>query len=277
MSTALDFCLVGFRVAAPMSLPLTKALKLYNEHVKALDDPTVEIPEITLHRIIHEARRGLKDAGLDDRWAFWSLIGLAERRLAHLPEAASAFRNALLTRPNDPYSAASLGTVLAMLGRHREALPFLATALRNVPAGSITEVLVLCAQAEALHTIGEAEGARAALTRAIRLARAEEPQMYLRLADVLASSGRDDDAVEFLARAVAAGNKIERGDRPALELLRDVPAPWLKPPLITPVAAEAWVRVAEREDAPLPEGMATPARVSLSPEGWARFAALVKD
>lgn len=64
----------------------------------------------------------LEEEETSERWNDWASAQLAVRRLA---EAERGFRRALQLDPDNPEACANLGALLATLGRHSEALPYL--------------------------------------------------------------------------------------------------------------------------------------------------------
>lgn len=96
----------------------------------------------------------------------------------------------------------------------------------------------------------------------------------LRVAVLAAAREEEGDAVELAARAVAIVWGVSRGDRPALALIEAAPTEVKREILALPHIATAMKTVKGWETSPIPPELGFRTHIALSPEGWAKFAAL---
>lgn len=265
-----------------MAQPLTEAEQFYNDAVGVLQDRTVEIPELSLHRFVRDAKSRMDDAQGLGLWALWTIVAKAKQRLAelatlplarrvdHLRAALEAHKQALHYNESDVSTLISLGKVLGELDDERGALEYLARAERVVQKGTENHALVLLNQSAAYHHLGERDLARSHFARAVPMCDAGNARLLQQLAVNAALLGYEDDAVELLARALTAMQGVDLGDRLPIDILRAA-LPELAHVQMPPMLARAVAAVARRADEPIPDDMATSAGVTLSPAGWDRF------
>jgi tetratricopeptide (TPR) repeat protein len=125
-------------------------------------------------------------------------LGLALTRLAQLPQAIAAFREALRLRPHYPNALLNLGNVL----RRAEQLPDAIEAYESAIALSPDDADIHYNLAGALESLGEFEKAIASYRTAISK-RANFPQACNNLGNALATVGRFNDALTAYTAAIA--------------------------------------------------------------------------
>ncbi len=121
---------------------------------------------------------------------------------------------------------------------------------------------------------GETREANRSLYRAVVVAGTSTPAL-LWLSATMAGLGHENDAVEFLARAVLAYQQRPRGDRLAIDIIGSTSEEILKALLPDERVRDAVNAVAKRSTEPMPDEVAVSSLVRLSEEGWERFAGLV--
>jgi tetratricopeptide (TPR) repeat protein len=256
---------------------MTAAQKLFQEHAARVGDPLQPIDDFTLWRLRREARAALRDANLEGQWALWLLLGLIEHRLGDVDGALSAYRNASSCKPDDPHPWVNISKVLGGAERPREAMEALQKAEALAEEGSPLWQIILLNRVAGHTKLGEREAAVSAFDQAARATDPRDPAALLRLATSSMVFGREDDAVEYLARHLAAAQGISRGDDLALRVILDAPPALRDYALGQQELVDAVRAVAAREDEPLPADMTTSASVVLSPAAWSRFAELVAE
>ncbi len=261
--------------------PLTNAGKLYREaYARLLDDET-DIDVFTLTRWLRDGHAALDGADREGYALAWSLIGLTEARLAvagrdtpdavRLRAALDAYRNVLHATPTDPHVAVQAGRVLGWLGREQEALGYFEQAIRHSRPGSESYFIAHVNQAAAHHYAGRDEEADEVFDRVVRLVDPANARDLFRIANSAAVLGRDGDAVELLARGLAAEQKIDRGDGPAVDVVASAPAELRDRVLRRVLLRDAYGRVLDLWRGPLPDDAVSLAKVTLPAEAWARF------
>lgn len=120
---------------------------------------------------------------------------------------------------------------------------------------------------------GRREDAHRALRRTAAAAGTNVPALRA-LSSMMARLGHENDAVEFLARAVVVVEGAPRGRRLAVQVTLDAPE-WTSRMIPDDSVLAALAAVRKRHGAPMPTHLAVSAEVELSEEGWRRFAELV--
>lgn len=204
----------------PMIQPVKAAQHFYQARVGALADAATVIAEATLASWLVDAHRLLPDADLEGRWVIWTLIGLILQRQGRLADALEAYEKARSLNPTNPNSAINVGNIHGLLGDHPKALECLDEAERFVRNDPGKLSIIHLNRLAAFKALGDLARATASL----RLAAEATPEGDLvgnqRLAMSSASLGYDDDAVEYVARALCLGARVARGDRPAIEVVQ---------------------------------------------------------
>ncbi|MEZ4405094.1 MAG: tetratricopeptide repeat protein [Polyangiales bacterium] len=263
------------RRTMPAPLPLTKAQELNEKYGARLSAWGEVIDEFTLRRMLTEIVHAKRHADHLDLAVLNTLEGLVESRRGELESARAAHARAHALLPNEPRIALNLAKALGELERHAEARPLFERVL-VMPGLSPVMVLSTLVHLSTCHShLGDQDSAQEYFERAIASASQTDPEMLILLAQGAALLGRTHDAVEFLARFVAASQNREREDTPALTVLRAAPAELMARVLQVAILARAIHDVEACADAPVPDDMQTPSERVLSPEGWENFVRLV--
>jgi len=137
--------------------------------------------------------------------------GLAERALqqavaalhaGHADQAEWLAAEAVRANPSDARAQHVLGHALLLQGRAEEAIGPLEQAARRIRDPAVETQLAV-----ALRQSGRDEEALARLTRAVKR-RPPFPPAYLELGNLLAALGRSDEAIEVLQQAVAIAPRM---------------------------------------------------------------------
>jgi len=184
--------------------------------------------------------RRASQAAPDSYWALANAGG-AETMRCNFPAALAAFRRALELAPKDPSALSNLGITQLWMGHPAEAVASLERAAGESPSN----FMIAGNLGDAYRARGDAEKAKSAYARAMALARAQldlnprdatalsqvatslaktgqvaearhemeralaldqnDPNVMSDAATVSALAGRDDDALAWLGKAVAAG------------------------------------------------------------------------
>lgn len=260
-----------------MAQPATKARDLLERHLDWFADVSRSVDELAARRVISAAEDLLPVALPEERAAVYTLIGLGQYRAGRLDRALDAFRNALRVDRARSSHHHNVAAVLIELGRSQEALRHLDDAQRLPTRSKHDELIGAVNAAEASHRLGNRAAVVAAWRRAQTIATDGDPYDQFLLAHAAAQIGFDDDAVEHLARHVAASRGGALGDLAAVEYLRSVPQERLARVNEIPALRDALVRVSERFDEDGAEGAALKARWTLDDAAWDRFEGLVDD
>lgn len=259
----------------PAPLPKTKAQELNEKYGARLSAWDEVIDEFTLRRMLTEIVHAKRHADHLDLAVLDTLEGLVESRRGELERSRAAHARAFALLPDEPRIALNLAKALSELDRHAEARPLFERVLSTpgLPPEMLLSTLILLSTCQ-FH-LGDQESAEEYFERAITAASQTDPEMLILLAQGAALLGRTHDAVEFLARFVAASQNREREDTPALTVLRAAPAELMERVLQVAILARAIHDVEACADAPVPDDMQTPSERVLSPEGWENFVRLV--
>jgi tetratricopeptide (TPR) repeat protein len=259
-----------------VSRPIAVIDELARDLGPRLVDLSTVIPRDELRSLLADLRRAQRDAPVEHLGTVFHLLGLVYNRLGDSANALDAHRNAAHYEPTKATHPTNAAMTLINLGRHRQALVAIREALAKPLRAPDLEVTSLLNAAEAHHGLGEVKESRLAFEDALRhLDQGTRSQLYL-VAYQAAIIGADDDAVEFFARYVALVQGAERGEIPAVEIIRAAPSEIKEPLAYSPLLAAAIERATARWDAPIPEEHQLPAEINLSPEAWATVMDLVE-
>ncbi len=131
----------------------------------------------------------------------WNSLGLVAFDNRRLEASEHAYRTAIRHRPSFVHAYINLSATLALLGRSREAIETLRTALAIEPNNLIAHLRLATMLASARDSLW-LEEAEALSRRALLLA-PSHPLAVKGLANVLRARGREDEAQEYDQRAVA--------------------------------------------------------------------------
>ncbi len=260
-----------------MVLPVTKAEDLYDRWARRLIDPTGSLDELTLHRIVMEARRAMAGSDRSGRSLLWLIVGYAEGRLGRASEAVAAHRNAVQFSPGSADARLALSASLGRAEQHQEALTTLLAVLPLVTSPS-NHTVALINISTALANLGHKEEALDAYQEVLRVVPAADADLLVRVAVLAAALDLHEDAVELMARYLCAAQGEERAhDEPALAVIDRASADHVARLVQTGTLGAALdaVRADAAHDAPTPEEMKFPAKIVLDPASWTRFVALV--
>ena len=269
-----------------MIVPARKAVAFLEKHDRRLRDPLVRVEAEDLARLLREARVLLYGANSEEQVALWLFIAVAEVRRDNFKEAAEVLERVRAVHPTDALVANDLGATLTRLDRHEEALVCFVEA-QKLSKEDEPGPLAIAALNEVLSRVAldDLDGAIAAFRRAERIPVPEFPVVLVLKALAAAQLGREDDAVEYLARSYCARAGQPRGDAPAIEVIDRLgvlsddgsatPASFVEPAAGVLDAAVRAVR--EREEGDAPPDVVPRARVVLGPEAWARLQQLVAE
>lgn len=258
-------------------LPQTKAEVFHNETVELLTDPSGRVPELTLRRAVREARTLLGSADQSWQLRLYGLISLLEERIGHMEEAFDAAAKALELEPGDPVALTQMGRFLGKSDKHADALQCFQSVVARTRKGSGAWFMAMANMAECYHRLGRSDEARKAYLTAAGFVDSVRVQDIFGLANVAAVMGLPEDAVELLARFIAASTHEERGDRPALDWIAPAVAGemrWLREGY--PALWQAVEQVMAIDATPVPEDMAIAAERVLPPDAWDRFMTLAR-
>lgn len=257
-------------------LPQPKALLFFNETLALLEGPADEFPELACRRAVRDAHTLLASADAVGQRYLYTLISVLEERLDHPKEALEAAFCAVKLDSENPETLMAMGRQLGHVGMHDHALEYFRLAEVHSVKGSSDWMTATSNQALAHHQLGAVEESRRVYLAAVAAQRDEEARGTLHLAHAAAFLGLPGDAVELLARYVAATTHVKRGDQPAMVLivpaLDELRAVFRKFPALERTVSEA--QAAELQ--PVPDDMAFPAERVLPPEAWRRFEALAQ-
>lgn len=259
-----------------MTQPQTRAEQLHTEREGLLADPTKEIDSFTLRRWVRDFQVALTDAGGEDAALLHGMLGLAWRRLREWPRALDAFKSAVHASRAAPTRLINLAGCFLELRRPQEALALLGEVEAKPREDGYSRVVLHINLADAFHQLGDAERAGRAMDSAIAVAQLDQPVDLFHLATQSAVLGREDDAVEFLARYAAAARGIDRGECGAIELVRESPPSLFEGVAAMPALAAAIANVGARHDAPEPDDMRTPSELRVGGAAWDQLTALLE-
>ena len=258
-----------------MTQPLTKAQQLHAERADALVDPASPIDPFTLRRWINEFQSALASSTGDDAATLHLMLGIAYGRLKDHRRSLDARKSAVHASPNLGVHLNNVASCLIEIGRPREALDYLRRA-RTKPYGNPRgRVVIPVNEAEAHHRLGDLTAANLAMNEAVSVADLNDPIDLFHLATQSAVIGREDDAVEFLARHLGAVQRRDVGEELAIDVVRSSPPELLARLPDYPALAAAVSRVGARHDEPEPADMQTSAEMRVAPVAWDRLTSLL--
>lgn len=204
-----------------MNLPKTKAQEIAERYLPRLNDPSIDMDVVELRGAVREITAVLKTPDAPGRGDLYLLLSEVYGRLGLPRERLDAAKNASHTDRLSPRYANSVGRALGLLNRHREALGYLDRAARNLHRSNAPDlaVTVTLNQSSAHFALGEPLEGEAALRRAMQLVPEGHVLANLHVASVLAVFGPPDEALEYLARHLAAARGVPRGDAPAFDVI----------------------------------------------------------
>lgn len=253
-----------------------KATQFAQKYSDRLHDPAWDAEPDELEGILREARLLLYGADQEGQRQLWATIGIVQNRLKDFEGALEAARMTHALASLDPLATNNVGHALGKLGRVEEALQCFLDAEKLAERDPSAARLAQMNQAVAHFQLGDRTAAFEALRRARRINLPMDAAEQFGLAVTTAQLGLPDDAVEYVARSLCQRAGEPRGDSPALELIDRLAPGHINLAALSPSIVEAIAIVRAREAEDVPEEMATPARITLSPAGWARFAELVE-
>jgi tetratricopeptide (TPR) repeat protein len=145
----------------------------------------------------------------------WYNLGWVHERRREWDRALESYGRAAALGPRDPVPPTALGVLLSALGRQREAVPWLETAVRLAPESARAH----SALGGALQRLGEAGRAEAHLSEALRL-HPGDVDARLDLARLRLAQGRRREAAAHLAEVL----RRDPGQREARALLGRIAA-----------------------------------------------------
>ncbi len=187
----------------PMVQPLTRSHQLYAEHADLLAHGA-GYSSVDLDALLSEARAELEVAAPGERWMLWSLTGWIEERQGRLDEALASHLRAHELAHDNPATLVAVGSVLGLMRRHGEALPYLLQAEQKIAKGTWHHLIVLCNLVVADHAAGDRQGARRWLAQARRVARTHAPLGHIEVAYAACFIDDDGEVLESVARFVVA-------------------------------------------------------------------------
>lgn len=186
-----------------MAQPLTRSHQLYAEHAEHLAHGSHYSPA-ELDALLSEVRAELEVSEPGERWMLWLLMGWIEERQGRLDEALSSLLRAHELAHDNPVTLVAVGSVLGLMRRHGEALPYLLQAERKSAKGTWLHLIVLCNLVVADHAVGDRQGARRWLAQAKRVARKHAPLGHKEIAYAACFIDDDGEVLEAVARFVVA-------------------------------------------------------------------------
>jgi tetratricopeptide (TPR) repeat protein len=266
----------GRLLLVPVSRPITVIEELARELGPRLVDLSIVMPRDELRSLLADLRRAQRDAPAEQLGTVFLLLGHVYSRLGDPANALDAHRNARHYEPAAASHPTNVAMALINLGRFRQALVAIREALAKPLKPPDLEVTSLLNAAEAHHGLGEVNESRRAFADALRHLDQEKRPLLFQVASQAAIIGLDDDAVEFFARYVAFVQGVERGEIPAVEIIRAAPSEIKEPLASAPLLAAAIERVTARWDAPMPDEHQLQAEINLSSEAWATVMDLIE-
>lgn len=255
-----------------MTQPVTAAMEIVSRLAPKLDDASVRLTPLELLRIVRELDAAIAKAPTTEAQAsLYSLRGTAFLRQDKHRMALAEFLKAARLAPAVAAFASNVATAHLYLGE----LSHAETWLKQAEARTIKEegfgFILAVNRCELERLRGDRQAAFVAFARAVALANPARSADQFSLADNAAELGRENDAVEFFARYLAALTGAPLGEMSAIEFIRGHAAELRDATLERPRLAAAIDAVAARHDAPLPPEAQLPAELALEPAGWDRL------
>jgi tetratricopeptide (TPR) repeat protein len=218
-------------------------------------------------------REAQRSAPRDQFGNLFHMIGLICRNLGDLQAALDAHRNAARYEPQLAVHLNNITGVLLDLRRFQDALRF-SQESRTKEQTQTESLASWLNTSEAYHGLGNASEAREAFDNALRQLDPTSAGQAIKMAYCASIIGAEEDAVELFARYIALDQGKERGNTPAVEIIRATSGVTVLTEF--PALARAIERVTIRWDAPIPEEHQIASEIHMSPEGSAQLANLVE-
>ena len=180
-----------------------------------IDDPRRAVDSFTLRRLVSGLKREIAGIQTTDLGELFNLVGLCHLLLKEPAAALDALRNAARYKAATPILESNIAAALIDLGRSREALPHLESALATPHPDRLFRMTALGNLAECRNATGDATAARLAFESAVRVVDPSNPDHgpdNLRLARHAVACGYRHDAAEFVARYLVAVHRLEHGE-----------------------------------------------------------------
>jgi tetratricopeptide (TPR) repeat protein len=258
------------------AVPEPKALRLVQECERRMNDPTEAITELEVRRFLRDLHKELPDAPPELMGPILGQIGACEARLGNFGRALDAFQNAAYHEPLSAAHESNITAALSSLGRHDEALEHSRKALAKPQLDNSWRLVIHANEVESLSQLGRKSEARATFEATIGYLAPGDATHLLSLAKCAAVVSYDHDAAELFLRYLLAVAGEVRGDESAAEGIqsRIVDARVVLTHLSDLDAAVK--RVLDEWEAPTPEEHEIRARLTLDPDGWAKFCELAR-
>lgn len=259
-----------------MPAPATAASQLIQEIVDRLDDLADPMDASEARAALRRLRHAQRTAHVSELAALFNTIGSVCFRVQDLQSALDAHRNAARYDTRNAAYLSNVAACLIELGQFQQALPVLRDAMARPLKLPGVEPCILGNMAEVEYNLGNHDVARKRFEEATQLADQERPQDLLNLASTAAVLGVDEDAVEFLARAIAVAKGMTLDETPAIEFVLAEPDRLGVADTRHVSLREALARVAARHNAEAPPEHQLGAQITLSPAGLASVEELIE-
>jgi len=256
--------------------PATVVEELRREVGSRLHDMSLPMSRNELRRALTELRRAQSDAQAEEFGALFTMIGMVYVRLDDPKSAIEAFRNAAHHEPTVADHPGHVASVLLRLTQFQPALDALRDARTKPHKHPGFEFVAWINTAEAYYGLGDGLAARLAFEEGVRHADPASHSDMFKLAHQAAIIDADDDAVEFFARYVTLAQGLERGELPAVEVIRQAPEELKVRLADLPPLAAAIERATARWDAPTPDEHQVAAEIQLDLDAWTKVMELVE-
>jgi tetratricopeptide (TPR) repeat protein len=255
--------------------PATVVEELFRELGPSVGDPSRPMSQRHLRSALTDLRQALRASPHEQLGALFNLIGQVCGRLNDPWGALDAHRNAARYEPLVATHLNNAAGVLVDLHRYQEALSTLRDARARPQTQPASTVSAWLNAAEAHHGLGDASAAREAFEVALANVDPASHTDLFKAATSAAAIGADEDAVELFARYAALVQGTERGDTPAVEIIRAAPNE-MKAHIAGLPLAGAIERVTARWDAPIPDEHQLASEIHLAPDAAVQLADLVE-
>lgn len=255
-----------------MTQPVAEADELVKRLAPRLDDVSVPLSALDLRRIVKELDVAIAKAPTASAQAsLYSLRGTAFARQENDRAALAEFLKAARLAPG----VAAFANDVAMAHLNLDELDAAEAWLKQADERAIRpewlDFILAVNRCELHRRRHEPDAAARAFELATSRANPESSHHQFVLAGSAVELGREDDAVEFFARYLAALTGTSLDETSAIEFIRLHPAEVRDATADKPELVAAIEAVGARYDAPLPPEAQFPRELTLTPTGWDRL------